>query len=88
MEDQKTRSKMLRREALEGQPGTAAITGSLEIRTTRDYNPTHEALLRYAGSAKAIGNITIRKSGMMTEAERAEKRGKLLIFAGRKLANN
>ncbi len=90
MEDHKTWSGMLRKEHLARKPETeVAITGGMmEIRTDRDYNPTHEALLRYAEATKMKSKLTIRKAGMLTETERAEKRGRLLIFAGRKLANS
>ena len=90
MEDHKTWSGMLRREHSARQPETeAAITGGMmDIRTDRDYNPAQEALLRYAGAAQRKSKFTIRKEGMLTEAERAEKRRRLLIFAGRKLSGN
>ncbi len=89
MEDQKTRSGMLRREQAKKQPEAAATDyKAIEIRTAKDYNPAQEALLRYAGAAQRKSKFTIRKEGMLTEAERAEKRRRLLIFAGRKLSGN
>ena len=89
MEDQKIRNGMLRREQENMQSGDAKPeAGAIEIRTAKDYNPAREALLRYTGLVPAKKKLTLRKEGMLTEAERAEKRKRLLIFAGRKLANN
>ncbi len=88
MEDQKTWSGMLRRERTEKRPGMAEVAAykAIDIRTAKDYNPAQEALLRYA--AKSKSRLTIRKAEMLTEAQRAEKRRKLLILVLRELANN